>query len=199
MWAPPGAYWETIVLRRLFGSRDKADPIATELYGVIVALARDPAIYRDLGVPDTVPGRFEMVLLHIAIVMDRLQRGSEAEGKLGQDLFDAFCRDMDETLREFGVGDTVMGKRMNGMAQSFYGRKQSYAEALGAGDRDGLTEALKRNIAPERDAAEASSVAFPALADHALAFHRAVETVPTGGFQDAGASLAERLETARDG
>src|SRR4051812_22915736 len=80
------------------------------IYGMIVAQAREPVFYRTLGVPDTVEGRFDMVLLHLWLVLRRL-RESEGGVALSQALFDHFCADMDANLRELGVGDLTVPKR----------------------------------------------------------------------------------------
>lgn len=180
------------MLSRLFGADGTLDAISTELYGAIVALARQPRLYRELSVPDTVAGRFEMIVLHVVIIIDRLHRGSERERDIGQRLFEVFCTDMDETLREFGVSDVVMGKRMKGMAQSFYGRQDVYVEVLKSGDRDELSVALGRNLHPNQDLS-----ASKALADYVMAMAHRVDAVGDGDFEsgkavfnDAGSEVA---------
>ena len=79
--------------------------IIASLYGTIVAQARVPAFYRSYGVPDTVNGRMEMIMLHAVLLLRRLEGEAPPARALGQELFDRFCRDMDESLREMGVGD----------------------------------------------------------------------------------------------
>ena len=142
--------------------RDKA--IGAALYGAIVAQARAPALYARLGVPDTVDGRFQMVVLHLALVLRRLKTGGDAGKATGQEMFDLFCGDMDRSLRELGVGDLVVPKRMRKMAEAFYGRSAAYDAAL---DRDGgvaLEEALGRNVFGDE-----ASAAGRALAGYVLA------------------------------
>ena len=75
------------------------------LYGAIVAQARDPRFYESYEVPDTVLGRFDLIVLHLALVLRRLREGDAAMSGLAQGVFDAFCRDMDHNLREMGVSD----------------------------------------------------------------------------------------------
>jgi cytochrome b pre-mRNA-processing protein 3 len=116
------------------------------LYGAIVAQARQPAFYRDFGVPDTVEGRFEMIVLHVALFYRRVRTEPGDLRALGQGVFDSFCRDLDHTLREMGVGDLAVPKRMKGLGEAFYGRAQSYDRALAAGDRAALAGALARNV-----------------------------------------------------
>jgi cytochrome b pre-mRNA-processing protein 3 len=115
------------------------------LYGVIVAQARQPGFYGEIGVPDTVEGRFDMVVLHLVLVLRRLTR--EPEGKaLGRALLDAFARDMDDNLREMGVGDLAVPKQIKRMMEAFHGRSRSYASALTGGDPTALEQALGRNV-----------------------------------------------------
>jgi cytochrome b pre-mRNA-processing protein 3 len=119
------------------------------LYGAIVAQARSPVFYAELAVPDTVEGRFDMVVLHLMLVLRRLLREPQGEGaaqSLAQGLFDAFCRDMDHNLREMGVGDLSVPKEMKRLAEAFYGRQRAYEDALASDDPAELAEALRRNV-----------------------------------------------------
>ena len=115
------------------------------LYGAIVAQARLPAFYRDYGVPDTVEGRFELIVLHLALALDRLAAQPHLRD-LGQQVFDQFCEDMDSNLREMGVGDLAVSKHMRRLGEAFYGRAQAYRAALAAADDRALAQALGRNI-----------------------------------------------------
>ena len=133
---------------RLFpGNRQEATIEA--LYGAIVAQARMPVFYRDYGVPDTVNGRFDMIVLHLALFLDRMEAGSEAMRTQGQAVFDLFCREMDGHLREAGISDLKVPKEMQQMAQAFYGRRSVYREALAAPGNRTLAEAIARNIYPD--------------------------------------------------
>ena len=125
------------------------------LYGMIVAQARAGAFYTDYGIPDTLEGRFELIVLHLVLVLRRLGRDSantRAFGgwrrpePLGQLLFDVFCRDLDANLREMGVGDMAVPRRMRRFGEAFYGRQVAYQAALEAADRRALENALARNI-----------------------------------------------------
>jgi len=120
------------------------------LYGAIVAQARAAHFYAEMGVPDTVSGRFDMVLLHVVLVLRRLRQGEAKERALAQGLFDAFCRDMDHNLREMGIGDQGLPKHMQRVGEAFYGRAQAYEAALGADAGEGaLAQALARNVYPD--------------------------------------------------
>ena len=114
------------------------------IYGMIVTQAREPMFYRDLGVPDTVNGRFDLLLLHLWLVLRRL-KSVEAGTGLSQALFDHFCEDMDDNLRELGVGDLAVPKRMRALGEAFYGRAAAYDMALAEG-REAFAQALCRNI-----------------------------------------------------
>src|SRR5512132_973616 len=94
----------------LFRRSSRQDTIST-LYGTIVAQARLPCFDREYGVPDTVDGRFDLLVLHLAIVLERLGEGSEL-GPMGQALFERLCEDRDDNLRELGVGVLSVPKEM---------------------------------------------------------------------------------------
>ena len=129
---------------QLFRRNGRAGTIRA-LYGVIVAQARQPAFYRAYGVPDTVEGRFDMIVLHVALFFRRV-RAEEAVRPLGQGVFDAFCCDMDHNLREMGVSDVRLPKRMRELGGAFYGRAASYDRALATDDDEVLADALAKNI-----------------------------------------------------
>jgi len=114
------------------------------IYGMIVTQAREPLFYGNFGVPDTVNGRFDLVLLHLWLVLGRLK--SAASGRaLSQALFDHFCSDMDDNLREMGVGDMAVPRRMQGFGEAFYGRMAAYDMALTDG-REALAAAICKNL-----------------------------------------------------
>ena len=121
------------------------DSILADLYGTIVAQARSPSFYLGYGVPDTVAGRLDMIMLHLVLLLLRLKREPSAAQSLGQDVFDLFCRDMDDNFREMGVGDLAVPKEMRRVGEAYYGRAKAYGDALAAGDAE-LVGALTRNI-----------------------------------------------------
>src|SRR6195952_1465921 len=114
------------------------------IYGMIVTQAREPLFYRDLGVPDTVNGRFDLLLMHLWLVLRRL-KSTEAGKGLSQALFDHFCNDMDDNLRELGVSDLKVPKKMQAFGEAFYGRSAAYDLAL-TGGPEALAQALCKNI-----------------------------------------------------
>jgi cytochrome b pre-mRNA-processing protein 3 len=128
----------------LLRRRPPADTIRA-LYGVIVAQARLPVFYLDYGVPDTVEGRFDMIVLHLAVLTRRIG-GSPRLKAISQGVFDLFCQDLDHNLREMGVSDLAVPRRMRGFAEAFYGRSQSYDQALSSRDREAGALAVARNV-----------------------------------------------------
>src|SRR4051794_15193332 len=130
---------------RLFGRKRWQRP-GFELYTAAVRAAREPYFYSELGVPDTMDGRFDMVGLMAFLVIDRLHKEGGPGAELAQAVFDAMFLDMDRTLRELGVGDVSVGRRVKAMWEALHGRSQAYEGPLAAGDVPGLAEALARNV-----------------------------------------------------
>lgn len=116
------------------------------LYESVLRQARSPAFFGPGRAPDTVDGRFEVLALHLALVIRRLQTEGKKGQAIAQDLFDIFVRDMDANLRELGASDSRFGKKMRHIVESFYGRAKSYTEALDSGGEAGLRDALVRNM-----------------------------------------------------
>jgi len=137
-----------------FFRRTRDDPSIASLYGTIVAQARVKALYQRFGVPDTVNGRLEMILLHVVLLLRRLN--DEPDGApWGQAVFDLFCQDMDDNLREMGVGDLAVPKEMRRIGEAFYGRQAAYVGALASSNPQALVEVLKRNALESGEGARA--------------------------------------------
>lgn len=120
---------------------------ATKLYAAIVLQARDPRLYRHGGVPDTEDGRYDMILLHMFLVLERLAHAPEDVDALKQALFDILFQDLDDNLREMGYGDTGVRIRIQKMVEGFYGRMSAYREGIAATDATSqLAAALRRNV-----------------------------------------------------
>lgn len=149
----------------LFGLFRRRDDRIDELYAAIVTHARHPVFYRDLGVPDTVEGRFELLVAVAGQVVARLNAGTEADREAARLLSETFFSDMDRSLREMGISDTGVPRRMKKIAQAFYGRVAAYDAALSAGSRPDLEAALTRNV---YDGAPAPGAAGLAAAVHRL-------------------------------
>jgi cytochrome b pre-mRNA-processing protein 3 len=121
-----------------------------QLYGAAVVAARAPYYFTTLGVPDTLDGRFDLVGLYAALLIRRLRAAEPGAGKTGADLaqavFDAMFADMDFNLRELGVGDLSVAKRVRDMWEAFHGRALAYQAPLDDGDEAALAAALTRNV-----------------------------------------------------
>jgi cytochrome b pre-mRNA-processing protein 3 len=131
-----------MALSRLF-ARKRTPPEVAALYAVLVAQSRLPVFYATLGVPDTPEGRFDMIALHGFLIMERL---SQLDPALSQALFDHLFADLDANLREMGVGDLMVGRRVKKLAQAFYGRSAAYREGLATTEGEALVSALDRNL-----------------------------------------------------
>jgi cytochrome b pre-mRNA-processing protein 3 len=132
--------------------RSGAAPSVERVYADIVAAARAPALYRDLGVPDTVMGRFEALALHMSLALRRLKALPPPADSLSQELVDRFFADLDVALREIGIGDVSVPKKVKKLGAAFYGRLQAYDAALSedAGAED-LEAAIARNVLEKPD------------------------------------------------
>jgi cytochrome b pre-mRNA-processing protein 3 len=130
-----------MILRTLRQKLQRAKSPAETLYAAIVAAARRPFLYAQLQVPDTVDGRFDMLVLHMFLVLERLQ--GEQHVRLRQELTDEFFKDMDRSLREMGTGDLAVASKVRKMAEAFFGRIKAYGEVA---DENALAAALARNV-----------------------------------------------------
>jgi cytochrome b pre-mRNA-processing protein 3 len=150
---------------RLFRRPEATDAepaAAASLYRAVVAQARQPTLYASYGVPDTLDGRFDLIALHMFLVLHRLKSGDEAARQLSQELFDTMFADMDRSLREMGVGDLGVGRRVRAMAEALYGRIAAYEAGL-EGDDAVLTGALRRNLYGTLKTSDPPAAALPAL------------------------------------
>jgi cytochrome b pre-mRNA-processing protein 3 len=139
----PGYDGKCMILGRLFKAREKREK---RLYEAIVAAARHVRFYENMGVSDTIDGRFEMIVLHLFLVLNRLK--GEGVEDLRQKLTDEFFADMDRSLRELGVSDVAVAKKVRKIAESYYGRVTAYDKALSANPKM-LEETISRNIYPD--------------------------------------------------
>lgn len=161
------------MLNRLFKPR-AAEAAGRALYARAVDQARAPALYDALGAPDTVEGRFEIYSLHVVLLLDRLRRQGDQAKETAQGLFDTYVKALDHALREMGVGDLSVGKKMRRLGEAFYGRAKSYEEAFAAlPDRGPLEALLARTVY-----AGAADGKAQALAAYVLVQREALAAVP---------------------
>lgn len=157
-----------MILNRLFRNREKPE---RRLYAAIVAAARQIKFYQDMGVPDTIEGRFEMIILHLFLVLNRLK--NEGAEDLRQNLTDEFFNDMDASLREFGVSDVAVGKKVRKLAEAYYGRILAYDKAIA--DNELLDDTIERNLFPEGAPKDIVS----GMTHYILAAVKSLSSVPT--------------------
>ena len=147
---------------------------AERLYLALVAQARAPAFYARLGVPDAFAGRFDMIALHAFLVMRRLKGEGGEAAAVSQALFDVMFADMDQGLREMGVGDLSVAKKIRRLVEGFYGRVAVYEAGL-EGAAGVLESALRRNVYGEAAPGEAQ---VSAMADYVRRAERALAETP---------------------
>lgn len=165
------------MLKWLHARRRKHD-VATNIYNSLVAHARDPAFYLSYGVPDTMLGRFEMICLHSYLLFRRLGKTDNAGRELSQAVHDLMFADFDRTLREQGIGDMGIGKRVKKLARNLYGRIAAYESGL-AGEKAELFAALQRNLYASVTPSDAEIEAMIAYIKDAI---DALDAQPTPGI-----------------
>ena len=170
------------MFQRLFGRERHANRAITDaLYAQIVAAARQTIFYSDWGVPDTPLGRFEMVSLHMFLLQHRLRGETGAAADVAQVLIDEFFLDVEHSLRELGISDVGVPKRMKKLAKMFYGRTAAYDEALEQNDREALAAALARNVRPDaRDWPQAARLAGYVVEANAGLAAQPIESIVSG-------------------
>ncbi len=128
-----------------------AKAAGAKLYASAVAQARSPAFYRDLGVRDSMEGRFELFSLHVIFLIERLKGQGDAAAETSQAVFDSYVKGLDDAFREIGVADTAVGKKMKKLAGAFYGRLKTYDEAVASlPDEAATRDFLARTAFEER-------------------------------------------------
>ncbi|MBB3963925.1 cytochrome b pre-mRNA-processing protein 3 [Rhizobium metallidurans] len=165
----------------LFGKKNSNQAIVDRQYATLTSAARTPAFYESLNVPDTVMGRFEM-LSAVMILFFRRTRASATSGQeIAQEIVDAFFQDIDHSIRELGIGDNSVPKRMKKFAGMFYGRLEAYSKAMDANDVPALAMALGRNIHPEAaDAVDMRGLADWMFAAESELSAQSEDTIATG-------------------
>jgi cytochrome b pre-mRNA-processing protein 3 len=158
------------IFSRIFRRSQETDIVAQRLYVSIVEQARQPSFYTECGVPDTVDGRFDLIVLHAFLLFRRLKAEGPAGEAVSQHVFDTMMADMDVNLREMGVGDLGVGKRIKKMANAFYGRLKVYDRELDPAVQSdqGLVAALRRNLWGAGQAPDEGLVAVAAYVRRAV-------------------------------
>lgn len=159
-------------------SSNPNEKTAIAIYLSIVAQARTPTFYAALGVPDSLNGRFDLIVLHAMLAMRRIRAEGIDHGDLLQALFDYMFKDMDRSLREVGVGDMSVGKHIKKMAKAFYGRAAEYELAMDNSDDAAISEALKLNLYRSSEPSDAHVKAMVRY------IHQADSDLKSGSFKD---------------
>jgi len=147
---------------------------AERLHAAAVAQSRTPALYADLGAPDTIEGRFEMLSLHVILLIDRMKGDAGVPSEVRQTLFDVFVSQLDGAMREMGVGDLSMAKRMRKLGALFYGRLQAYSEAFQAlPETAPLAEVIARTVLVDLSSSPEPLAAYVAGVHQSLAAQEA--------------------------
>ncbi|MDB5506493.1 MAG: ubiquinol-cytochrome chaperone [Devosia sp.] len=151
-------------------------------YESIVAQSRQPVFYAEWGVPDTVTGRFDMISLHLALLFRRLRRAGQPAKDYAQAVFDLFFKDMDQSLREMGVSDMGVPKRIEKMGSLFYGLLASVNEAIDGGDRATLEAVLSRNVFADSPTADVKALTIYLESQSARLAMLPIDTLLAGQF-----------------
>jgi cytochrome b pre-mRNA-processing protein 3 len=151
----------------MFQRRSPEQRTATELYGRAVAQARTPVFYAEWGVPDTPEGRLEMVLLHVALLLQRLGSGDTPTGRLARTLSETFVTDMDDNMRELGIGDLTVPKKIKKVAAALFDRTVMVSAAIVEGNDDALTGIFRKQVWPREPAPEDAPAALARYARRA--------------------------------
>jgi cytochrome b pre-mRNA-processing protein 3 len=150
---------------------------AGEIYGAIVTQARRPAFYAELGVPDTPSGRYEMVVLHLFLVLERLGHAPGDARDLPRLLVEAFIADMDDSLREMATGDLSVPKKVRRAATGLYERSMAYRAGLADGGDTELRQVLVEHVCTGADAAHVDD-----LANYVRTAWMAMSAAPVGNI-----------------
>jgi cytochrome b pre-mRNA-processing protein 3 len=180
-----------------FGARRRNASDASKLYGAIVAQTRLPVFYQRFGVPDTLEGRFLVLSLHLFIVHHRLKAEGESASGLAQDLADRFTADMETVLREIGVGDLSIPKKVRGVAAAGASLLETLERAVGSGD-DAVVAVLAGALPPDQRPNEASSLRLAHYVRKAVRALKA-ESVAALAAGDVRLTARETSELGKDG
>lgn len=153
----------------MFKSLFKAKPVhreALDLYVLAVEQARQPTFYTQMGVADRIDARFELYTLHVLLLYVRLRHDGPRGAELAQAMFDHYVSALDNALRELGVGDVSVGKKMRKLGEALYGRMATYEKALTDSDAEALKAAIARNVYESEDVQLGEALAKYTLDSH---------------------------------
>jgi cytochrome b pre-mRNA-processing protein 3 len=170
------------MIMNLFRKNTATEPVYA-VYSAIVAQSRQPRFYADWHVPDTVTGRFDMISLHMALLFRRLRSEPGAGKDFSQAVFDLFFKDMDRSLREMGVGDLGVPKRIQKMGNVFFGLLAALSDAMDRNDPAALQAVLSRNVFADSQEAEVSAMAEYLLRQDAAIASQPAAAITSGTIE----------------
>lgn len=162
---------------RWFAGRAARKEAAEKIYDAIVAQSRNPGFYIRCGVPDTLSGRFDMLVIHMFVVLQILKLGGREGQLLAQEIVEAFIREMDTMVRDLGVSDRNVPKEVRKIAQLFYGQLLAYSTALQRNDTKGLSAEVWKSFQPG-DAAGESSIASESISVYIQQSIKSIQEMP---------------------
>ena len=158
-----------------------AKAAGAKLYASAVAQARSPVFYRDLGVRDSMEGRFELFSLHVIFLIERLKAQGETAAEVSQAVFDSYVKGLDDAFREIGVADTSVGKQMKKLAGAFYGRLKTYDESVASlPDATALGDFLARTAFEERGEGDVAALSAYVINTRGALANQPLETLLQG-------------------
>lgn len=178
----PGEHEEATTDTDMFTSLKRRAALrrtSRDLYGSIVTQARQPAFYRQWDVPDTMEGRLEMIILHVALALDRLGLEEKAGLELGRAVAEAYIADVDDALRQIGTGDMGVPRRVKRAAAALRERRFAYSKALGVGDRKAIGDVVVGFLYGDGRASPPPADAAAGFADYMIAARQALGAIPS--------------------
>tara|TARA_R110002124_G_scaffold10096_21_gene51015 strand:+ start:13975 stop:14502 length:528 start_codon:yes stop_codon:yes gene_type:complete len=166
----------------LFRRNTPTEPVYA-VYNAIVAQSRQPHFYADWAVPDTVTGRFDMISLHMALLFRRLRAEGGAGKNFSQAVFDLFFKDMDRSLREMGVGDLGVPKRIQKMGNVFFGLLAALSEAMDGNDIPALEGVLSRNLFEDGEGPHVRAMAAYLMRQDEVVSRQPADTITSGNIE----------------
>ncbi len=173
-----------------FFKKDPTADRANTLYAQIAEQARLPYFFEKWAAPDTVEGRFEILTVHMHLALRRLKRDDK---NLSQAVFDVFFKSMDDAMREMGVGDMAIGRKIRGLAEAFYGRVGVYEEALEGADQEKLADAITRNVFEAETHVSAGDIAQYVMACEDAISAQSLSDIIASGFAFTDPAAVQRL------
>jgi cytochrome b pre-mRNA-processing protein 3 len=162
---------------RWFAGRAARKEAAEKIYDAIVAQSRNPAFYLRCGVPDTLSGRFDMLVIHMFVVLQILKLGGREGQLLAQEIVEAFIREMDTMVRDLGVSDRNVPKEVRKIAQLFYGQLLAYSTALQRNEAKGLANEVWKSF-QSGEGASSASIAAEAISTYMRQAIKNIQEMP---------------------